>query len=48
MRFESSDTGVQHLSGPYFVVRWTDRWGTNWEHKKGVVESVTENQPWTP
>ena len=36
MRFESDDVGVQHLVGPYFVIRWKDRWGTNWEHKRGA------------
>jgi hypothetical protein len=48
MRFESGDVGVQHLAGPYFVVRWVDRWGTNWEHKQGVVQPITEGQQWGP
>ena len=48
MRFESANTGVRHLAGPYFVVRWVDRWGTNWEHKQGVVEPVAEGQSWKP
>jgi hypothetical protein len=48
MRFESGDVGVRHLAGPYFVVRWMDRWGTNWEHKQGSVKPITEGQPWSP
>lgn len=48
MRFESDAVGVHHLAGPYFVIRWTDRWGTNWEHKQGVVRAVVEGQPWAP
>jgi hypothetical protein len=48
MRFQSDMIGVQHLAGPYFVIRWTDRWGTTWEHKQGVVEPVTAGQPWAP
>src|SRR5262245_31598690 len=47
MRFETGDVGVRHLAGPYFVVRWVDRWGTNWEHKQGTVRPITEGQPWT-
>jgi hypothetical protein len=46
MRFESDDVGVRHVAGPYFVVRWVDRWGTNWEHKHGAVTPITEGQPW--
>lgn len=47
MRFESGDVGVRHLAGPYFVVRWVDRWGTHWEHKQGVVRYITEGEVWS-
>jgi hypothetical protein len=48
MRFESGDVGIRHLAGPYFVVRWVDRWGTSWEHKQGEVAPITEGQQWRP
>ena len=47
MRFESGDVGLRHLAGPYFVVRWVDRWGTHWEHKQGVVRYITDGEAWS-
>ena len=35
-------------ANPYVIVRWTDHWGTRWEHQDGQVRQVTEDQPWTP
>lgn len=40
MRFESASVEIAQLAGPYFVIHWTDRWGTIWEHKLGVVEPL--------
>jgi hypothetical protein len=51
------DPGLQ-LIGPalqtsrslymYPLVRWTDRWGTRWEHRRGEVRQVCDDQEWTP
>ncbi len=45
MRFESDEIHVRHISEPYSVIRWTDRWGQRWEHKKGEVRRVDESEP---
>jgi hypothetical protein len=48
MRFWSDDVAESKLNGPYPVVRWTDRWGQRWEHKKGVLRKIDEGAPWLP
>lgn len=48
MRFESDRVHEKFLAGPYPVVRWTDRWGTRWEHKHGEVKQVDESTQWLP
>jgi hypothetical protein len=48
MRFESDGVDVNHISGPYPVVRWTDRWGQRWEHKKGDVRKIDDSASWAP
>jgi hypothetical protein len=48
MRLESYLVPEQDLAAPYPIVRWTDRWGTRWEHKRGEVEKVDESAPWLP
>lgn len=48
VRFESDDIRVQNLRGAYPIVRWTDRWGTRWEHKRGVVRQIRDDEPWAP
>jgi hypothetical protein len=48
MRFESDGIHERELAGWYPLVRWTDRWGTRWEHKRGVVRTVREDEPWEP
>ena len=48
VRFESDEIHTQHLSGPYPIVRWIDRWGTRWEHKRGVVRQIHDGEPWAP
>jgi hypothetical protein len=50
------DPGLQ-LIGPalptsrslyvYPLVRWTDRWGMRWEHRRGEVRQVRDDQEWT-
>lgn len=48
VRFESPVIPVTALTGPYVVARWTDQWGTRWEHKRGVVRRIREDEPWEP
>lgn len=48
IRFESSDVAAKSLKSPYPLVRWTDRWGTRWEHKRGEVRPVRDDEPWSP
>jgi len=50
IRFESTGEGVLevHVMGPYPLVRWTDRWGTRWEHRRGEVRQVRDDDPWAP
>jgi hypothetical protein len=48
IRFESDEVHVQNLKSPYPLVRWTDRWGTRWEHRLGEVRQVADGQEWAP
>jgi hypothetical protein len=49
IRFETDEIHVKYLVGPYYaVVRWTDEWGTRWEHKQGVVRRISEDEQWAP
>jgi hypothetical protein len=48
LRFETDAIDRRHLQSPYSVVRWTDRWGTRWEHNRGEVRRIDESTPWTP
>jgi hypothetical protein len=45
---ETDPIGVRHLTDPRVIVRWTDRWGTRWEHKRGDVQPVDESAQWAP
>jgi hypothetical protein len=45
---ETDPIGVQRLTDPRVIVRWTDRWGTRWEHKRGDVQPVDESAQWVP
>jgi hypothetical protein len=47
IRFETDQIHEKYLSGPYPVVRWMDHRGTHWEHKRGVVRQITDNEQWT-
>jgi hypothetical protein len=48
LRFEADAIDGRDLENPYPVVRWTDRWGTRWEHNRGEVRQVDESKAWTP
>jgi hypothetical protein len=48
------DVGLRFYSDPmpltvwFPIVRWTDRWGTRWEHRQGVVRKTEEGEDWVP
>jgi len=46
VRFESYPVPTASLADPYPLVRWTDRWGTRWEHRRGEVGQVVPGQDW--
>jgi len=46
IRFESDEVNVQILKSPYPLVRWTDRWGAQWEHRRGEVRRIRDDEPW--
>jgi hypothetical protein len=48
MRYSNDATVVRHLIGSYPIVRWTDRWGMRWEHKRGEVRQIKEGEQWLP
>ena len=48
VRFESYQVPAGELGNPYPLVRWTDRWGTRWEHRRGEVREVPDDQEWAP
>src|SRR6266851_6980094 len=48
MRFECQRVHTKDISGPYAVVRWTDRWGQRWKHKKGEVRKIAGGEQWNP
>jgi hypothetical protein len=48
IRFESDEVHMQNLKNPYPLVRWTDRWGTRWEHRLGQVRRISDGQDWEP
>jgi hypothetical protein len=31
---------TKFIHGAYPIVRWTDRWGTRWEHELGEVRQI--------
>jgi hypothetical protein len=45
---ESSDIDPRWLTGAYAMVRWTDRWGSRWEHKRGEIRMISNDDPWRP
>jgi hypothetical protein len=47
MVVETDAMGVQRLKDPRVIVRWTDRWGTRWENKRGEVQQVQDGSAWS-
>lgn len=47
MRVRTDAIGVNHLTDPQTIVRWTDQWGTRWEHRRGDVRQVDEGAEWS-
>lgn len=45
---DTDPIGVQRLTDPRVIVRWTDRWGARWEHKRGEIQQVDESAQWVP
>ena len=48
LRFWSDPISSAQFPGAYPVVRWTDRWGTRWEHRLGQVRQIEDGQEWVP
>ena len=48
MRFVGNATLVRSLSSIYAIVRWTDRWGQQWQHKLGSIGKVEDHEQWLP
>lgn len=48
IRFQSDRLDTNQVAGAYPVARWTDRWGTRWECKQGVVRRINDSDPWEP
>ena len=48
LRFDSDfvDGSLSFTAHP--VVRWTDRWGTRWEHRDGDVRKIEQDAAWNP
>lgn len=44
IRFETNEISLSHIAGPYVIVRWTDRWGTRWEHNKDIVRPLEQGE----
>ena len=48
IRFESYVVPASELTAPYPIVRWIDRWGTQWQYERGVVRRVLDDEQWAP
>jgi hypothetical protein len=48
MRFRTDSMATKFTLGWHPVVRWTDRWGSRWEHKQGDVRQIGESAIWEP
>jgi hypothetical protein len=46
IRFESPVLPAEKQAGSYVLARWTDRWGTRWEHRPGLLRPVQDDDPW--
>jgi hypothetical protein len=48
VRFIGGSMAAEELHDMNPIVRWTDRWGTRWEHKLGQVGPIAPEEPWQP
>jgi hypothetical protein len=48
VRFVADPIETRTLERPYSLVRWTDRWGAWWEHRRGEVRQVGDDEPSVP
>jgi hypothetical protein len=48
LQFETEAIPERDLADPYALARWTDHWGTRWEHKRGVVRIIRDDETWEP
>ena len=48
LRFRADRNEARAIRDPYALVQWSDRLGTRWEHKLGVVRQIREDEPWEP
>jgi hypothetical protein len=51
MRSESEEVPVQRLKAHHALVRWTDEWDQQWEHRLGKVRKVRkvrDDEEWKP
>lgn len=46
--FKSDTVHAQLLMDPYPIVRWSDRYGTRWEHRLGKVRRIRDDESWVP
>jgi hypothetical protein len=46
--FQSDPMSAEQLPGAYPVVRWVDRWGAHWEHRRGEVRQIRDGEEWVP
>jgi hypothetical protein len=46
--FETEAIPERDLADPYALARWTDHRGTRWEHKRGVVRIIRDDEKWEP
>lgn len=48
IRFEGDPMSSAQFPGAFPVVRWRDRWGTCWEHRRGEVRQIRDGEEWQP
>ena len=48
IRFIGGAMSSRDLHGMDPIIRWTDRWGTRWEHNRGQVRPIAAREPWKP
>jgi hypothetical protein len=48
LQFETEAIPERDLADPYALARWTDHWGTRWEHERGVVRIIRDDETWQP